>query len=134
MSRKITVSNLDEQSENGEVYFKLDPVNTCKQLEISALSNKLLLESCMEFSQNLLKEMHQQDKEPVQLPFILDWKWVLGPQLEFIEIGWCFLFAEDHRWEWTKSFCSIAFDPSGTLSFSKWLPTDSHTIYIICRL
>lgn len=83
----------------------------------------------MEFCQNLHKEKHQRDKAPVQLPFILDWKWVLGQQLEFIEIGWCFLFVEDHRWEWTKSSCFIAFDPGGTLSLSKWLSTDSYTIY-----
>lgn len=42
MPMKITVSNLDEQSESGEVYFKLDHISTCKQLEISALPSKLL--------------------------------------------------------------------------------------------
>jgi len=83
----------------------------------------------MEFSHNLLKEMNQQDKEHVQLPFILDWKWILGLILEFVKIGWCFLFAEDHRRKWAKFFCFIAFDPGGTLSLSKWLLPGFHTIH-----
>jgi len=65
----------------------------------------------------------------MQLPFTLDSKWVLGLKLEFIEIGWCFLFAYDHRWKWAKSFFFIAFDPGGTLSLFKWLLLDFHIIH-----
>jgi len=49
--------------------------------------------------------------------------------LEFIEAGWCFLFAENHGWKWAKSFFFIAFDPGGTLPLSKWLLPVFHTIH-----
>jgi len=96
MPKKIAAPKLYEQSESDEVFI-FDQIYTCKQLEIGSLSSKLLPQSCIEFSHNLRKEMNQHNKEPVQLPFKLDWKGVLGPKLEFIEIGWYFLFTEDHR-------------------------------------
>ena len=52
-----------------------------------------------------------------------------GPKLAFIEAGWGFLFAENHGWQWAKSFCFIAFDPGGLLFLSKWLLPNCHTIY-----
>ena len=44
-----------------------------------------------------------------------------GPKLAFIETGCGFLFAENHGWQWAKSFCFIAFDPGRLLFLPKWL-------------
>jgi len=112
MPKKLKVPKWYEQSESEEV-FKLDQIYTCEQLGIDFESSKLLPESCPEFSHNLLKEVNQQAKEPVQLHFIWDWQWVLGPRSECTKADWCFLFAENYGWKQAKSFCVISFDPGG---------------------
>jgi len=68
---KVTSSAHQEQSKSEEV-FKLDQIYTCEQLGIGFISSKVLPESCPEFSHNLLKEVNQQAKEPVQLPLLWD--------------------------------------------------------------
>lgn len=77
----------------------------------------------------MFDEINQSKKEPSCLHFLLDWKWDPSPKLKLVEAHWCFLFAANHRGKWDKSFCFIAFDPSGMQSLCKWLPTDLHTIY-----
>jgi len=128
MPKQLKAAKWYEQSESEEV-FKLDQIYTCEQLGIGSVPSKLLPDNCLKFSHNLLKEGNQQVKEPVQLPFIWDWQWVLGPKSECTKAGWCFLFAENYGWKWAKSFCFIAFDPGGTLPPSKWLFPFFHTVH-----